>query len=71
MLVCTECRLRLQTTSSGSKLQLECGLWAGDPVLQSRIPEVSIYSGVQEISGLWESVVETLWGVPTLHYVLA
>ena len=62
MLVCTECRLRLQTTSSGSKLQLECGLWAGDPALRSRIPGVSTYSGVQEILGLWESMVETLWG---------
>ena len=62
MPVRTECRLRLQTTSSGSKLQLECGLWAGDPALRSRIPGVSTYSGVQETSGLWESVVETLWG---------
>ena len=62
MPVRTECRLRLQTTSSESKLQLECGLWAGDPALRSRIPGVSMYSGVQEISGLWESVVETLWG---------
>ena len=58
----TECRLRLQTTSSGSKLQLERGLWAGDPALRSRIPGVSTYGGVQETSGLWESVVETLWG---------
>ena len=62
MLVRTECRLRLQTTSSGSKLQLECGLWAGDPALRSRIPGVSMYGGVQETLGLWESVVETLWG---------
>ena len=62
MPVRTECRLRLQTTSSGSKLQLERGLWAGDPALRSRIPGVSTYSGVQETSGLWESVVETLWG---------
>ena len=62
MPVCTECRLRLQTTSSGSKLQLERGLWAGDPALRSRIPGVSTYGGVQETSGLWESVVETLWG---------
>ena len=62
MPVRTECRLRLQTTSSGSKLQLERGLWAGDPALRSRIPGVSMYSGVQETSGLWESVVETLWG---------
>ena len=62
MPVRTECRLRLQRTSSESKLQLECGLWAGDPALRSRIPGVSTYGGVQEISGLWESVVETLWG---------
>ena len=62
MLVRTECRLRLQTTSSGSKLQLERGLLAGDPALRSRIPGVSTYNGVQETSGLWESVVETLWG---------
>ena len=62
MPVRTECRLRLQTTSSGSKLQLERGLWAGDPALRSRIPGVSTYGGVQETSGLWESVVETLWG---------
>ena len=62
MPVHTECRLRLQTTSSESKLQLECGLWAGDPALQSRMPGVSMYSGVQKILGLWESVVETLWG---------
>ena len=62
MPVRTECRLRLQTTGSGSKLRLECGLWAGDPALRSRIPGVSMYGGVQETSGLWESVVETLWG---------
>ena len=62
MPVRTECRLRLQTTSSGSKLQLERGLWAGDPALRSRIPGVSTYGGVQETSGLWESVVETLCG---------
>ena len=61
MPVRTECRIRLQTTSSESKLQLECGLWAGDSALRSRIPGVSTYSGVQETSGLWESVVETLW----------
>ena len=30
MPVRTECRLGLQTTSSGSKLQLEPGLWAGN-----------------------------------------
>ena len=45
MPVRTECRLRLQTTSSGSKLQLERGLWAGDPALRSRIPGVSTYGG--------------------------
>ena len=56
MPVCTECRLRLQITSSRSKLQLECGLQAG--TLKQDLG-VSVHSGVQKVSGLWGSVAET------------